>query len=104
MQLLSGFTDNTFGGNLDILKDQLVVVAANTLMEQMGYFVPADIEIPLARYFDRHLLAEWSEDGIALATDANVVIYRTDSLFAPLSNMTRGDAAIILDRVFSRVW
>jgi hypothetical protein len=32
------------------------------------------------------------------------MIYRADSLFAPQSIMTRGDAAIVLFRVFSKVW
>jgi hypothetical protein len=103
-RLIEGFPDNTFRGDLDIPKDQLVVIAANTLMERMGYVVPSDTESVLLRYLDRPLLAEWSEDGIALATASNVVIHRADSLFAPQSVKTRGDAAVVLDRVFSRVW
>jgi hypothetical protein len=102
--LIGGFYDSTFRGEIDMPKDQLVVVAANTLMERMGYHVPANIENILMVYLDRLLLAEWSEDGIALATASNVVMFRTDSLFAPQSIKTRGDAAIVLYRVFSRVW
>ena len=104
MRIIEGFPDNTFRGELYIPKDQLVVGAANTLVEQMGYFIPQDIEAALMRYLDRNQLAGWSEGGIALATNANIVIFRTDSLFAPQSIMTRGDAAIVLDRVFARVW
>jgi len=104
MHIIDGFPDGTFRGELYIPKDQLVVGAANTLATQMGYFIPRDIEQALSRYLDRYLLASWSEDGIALATDASVVIFRTDSLFAPQSSMTRGDAAIVLYRVFNRVW
>jgi len=104
MRIIEGFPDNTFRGELYIPKDQLVVGATNTLVEQMGYFIPQDIEAALMRYLDRNQLAGWSEGGIALATDANIVIFRTDSLFAPQSVMTRGDAAIVLDRVFARVW
>ena len=102
--LVRGFPDGTFRGSLDIPKDQLVVIAASTLMEQMGYFVPNDIEYVLAQFVDRGMLADWSEEGIALATDANVVLHRTDARFAPQSTMTRGDAAIVLYRVFGRVW
>ena len=102
--LLSGFEDNTFRGNLDMPKDQLVVVAANNLIGQMGYHIPADIEYFLSRFLDREQLASWSEDGIALSTASNVLIHRADGLFAPRSIMTRGDAAIVLYRVFSRVW
>jgi len=103
-RLIEGFGDGTFQAALEIPKDQLTVVAANTLMERMGYLVPADIERILARYLDREELARWSEEGIALATASNVMIFRADSLFAPESIMTRGDAAIVLYRLFNRVW
>ena len=102
--LIAGFDDNTFRGMSEMPKDQLIVVAANTLMERMGYFVPLDIERYLMLFLDRPILEEWSEDGIALATSSNVVMFRTDSLFAPQSIKTRGDAAIVLYNVFSRVW
>jgi len=102
--LIEGFADDTFRGDIDIPKAQLVVMSANTLMEQMGYHVPADIEEILTQFLDRDQIARWSEGGIALAANANVLIHRADGMFAPGSVMTRGDAAIILYRVFSRVW
>jgi len=104
MALIEGFRDDTFRGDLDIPKAQLVVMSANTLVEQMGYHVPDNIEIYLERFSDRNVLRTWSLDGIALATASNVLIHRVDGMFAPDSVMTRGDAAIILYRVFSRVW
>jgi hypothetical protein len=85
-------------------KDQMTVIAANTLVEQMGYIVPTDIEPILARYLDRDEIERWAEGGVALATASNVLIFRVDSLFAPNSVMTRGDAAIVLYRLFNRVW
>jgi len=103
-KLLDGFEDNTFRGNNQIPKDLMVVVTANMLIEQMGYLVPTDIEAELARYLDRNEIERWSEDGVALATQSNVLIYRIDGLFAPKSTMTRGDAAIVLYRVFNKVW
>jgi len=103
-RLVEGFEDNTFRGGLDMPKDQLVAIAANTLVERMGYFIPKDIEALLVMYQDRAEIAEWYEGRVALATLSNIMIYRTDGLFAPDSIMTRGDAAIILYRVFSKVW
>ena len=102
--IVEGFADNTFRGDVDIPKDQLVVVTANTLIERMGYIVPGEIEELLAVFFDRVNIAGWSEGRVALAAQSNILIYRTDSLFAPRSIMTRGDAAIILYRVFNKVW
>jgi len=103
-RLLDGFEDNTFRGNTQIPKDLMVVVTANMLIDQMGYLVPTDIEAELARYLDRNEIERWSEDGVSLATQSNVLIYRIDGLFAPKSIMTRGDAAIVLYRVFNKVW
>jgi len=102
--LITGFEGNTFRGSSDIHRDHLTHIASNSLVERMGYFTPSDIEGWLARYIDRPEIAEWYEDGIALATQTNIVIQRTDSRFAPSTIMTRGDAAIVLDRLFSRVW
>jgi len=102
--LAHGFPDNTFRGAADILKNQLTVMSSNTLVQQMGYIVPGNIEGILARYLDRTQLAYWSEEGIALATAYNVTIFRADGLFAPNSVMTRGDAAVVIYRIFGRVW
>ena len=102
--LMSGFEDNTFRGDNRIPKDLMVVITANMLIEQMGYIVPPDIEAEIQRYLDREEIERWSEDGIALATQANILIYRIDGMFAPQSTITRGDAAIVLYRVFNKVW
>jgi len=102
--LITGFRDGSFRGDLNIPKDQLVVIAANALAEHMGYHIPSDIEMYLSRFLDREQLARWSVDGIALAASSNVLIHRADNIFSPRSAMTRGDAAVILYRVFSRVW
>jgi len=104
MGLIDGFADGTFRGDLDIPKAQLVVMAANTLMIGMGYPVPANREDYLVRFMDRDTLRTWSLDGIALAVAADVLSVRADEMFDPSSVMTRGDAAVVLFRVFRRVW
>jgi hypothetical protein len=103
-RLIEGFEDNTFRGREELPKDQLVSLSANTMVERMGYIIPAEIEPLLARFLDRAEIAQWAEGRVALATQANIVIYRTDGMFAPESVMTRGDAAILLHRLFNKVW
>jgi hypothetical protein len=102
--LIIGFEDNMFRGSSDIHRDYLTQIASNSLVERMGYFIPSNVEGWLARYVDRPEIIELYEDGVALATQTNIVIQRTDSRFAPKTVMTRGDAAIVLDRLFNRVW
>jgi hypothetical protein len=85
-------------------KEELAVMTANALTEHMGYYLPPNIDAILGIYLDRDQLPAWSEEGIALATAANVLILRSDGLFAPHSVMTRGDAAVVLYRLFGRAW
>lgn len=97
-------TDANINSSEYLTKDELAVMAADALMQHMGYIVPPDTDAILYRYLDRYQLAAGSEDGIALTTAANVLIFRTDDLFAPQSVITRGNAAVMLYRLFGRAW
>jgi hypothetical protein len=99
-----GFEDNTFRADTELPKEQMVMIGANMLIEQMKYKTPTEIETWLSRYIDRPDITSWSENGIALATKSNIVIPRIDSRFAPSSTMTRGDAAIILYKLVDKIW
>ena len=102
--LMQGFDDGTFRGDWAITKQDMVLTVAEALMGHIGYQIPPNTENILLRYHDRDLLELWAAPAIALATAADVLIYREDGLFAPNSVMTRGDAAVVLYRLFSRVW
>jgi hypothetical protein len=58
----------------------------------------------LASYTDRAAIPGWALADIALATWENLVVKRTDGTFKPAFTMTRGDAAIILYRLFNKIW
>ena len=102
--LMMGVGGNTFEGETVIPKDQMVTIASRTLVSEMGYKIPASTEPILRRYDDIDELADWSLENIALATREELVHYRLDNRFAPMSAMTRGDAAIILYRLYLKVW
>ncbi len=102
--IINGYEDNTFRGNVVIPKVQIVSVSGRVLKNEMGYYDVSDIEKALGGYGDRSDIAKWAEGDVALATDANMVIKRTDGLFGGTAEMTRGDAAIILKRLFDKVW
>ena len=42
--------------------------------------------------------------GISYTTRENLVVRRTDGMFNGRATMTRGDAAIILYRMFMKIW
>lgn len=100
--LINGFPDGTFQGTVTIPKDQILAVAARVLKTEMGYKAPSDPSGFLSRYSDT--VAKWAQPEIALATRENLVVRRVDGTFKGESNMTRGDAAIIIYRLFQRIW
>ena len=99
---ISGFEDNTFRGTNPINKEQIVAVSARVLISDMKYKTPSNTASYLSKYSDT--VASWAQPQVALATKENLVVYRTDGTFSGAKNMTRGDAAIIIYRLFQKIW
>lgn len=102
--IMGGTSDTTFAPKVTIPKDQITAVAARVLRIEMKYKNPKDINRTLSVYTDIGSLANWSTTDISLATRENLVVKRVDGRFNPNENMTRGDAAIILYRMFMKIW
>ena len=102
--IINGFEDNTFRGDAVIAKDQIVAVSSRTLREQMDYKTPSDVNGELSVYSDAGSIANWAREDVALATVTNLVLKRTDGKFGGSVGMTRGDAAIIIKRLFDKMW
>ena len=73
------------------------------MKNEMNYRVPENVAEYLT-YADADSLPEWAKADIALANMANLVMDRTDNKFVSEDNITRGDAAIILMRLFNKIW
>ena len=101
-KLINGYEDNTFRGGNQINKEQIVAVSARVLTNEMGYKTPANPTSYLGKYSDS--VVEWARPEVALATKENLVVYRTDATFSGGKGMTRGDAAIIIYRLFQKLW
>ena len=100
--LINGFPNNTFQGDKTIIKEQIVAVSARVLKTEMHYKVPGNPSVYLSRYKDS--VSAWAQPEVALATRENLVVYRSDGTFSGAKNMTRGDAAIIIYRLFQKIW
>ena len=85
-------------------KDQIISTIGNILREHMGYYVPSNINGILSAFWDQYAIEPWAAEGIAIAAQAEILLYRTDMMFAPQSTVTRGDAAVLLHRLNSRLW
>jgi hypothetical protein len=89
----------------NITKVEIVAVAARTLRGEMGYKHPAGVDALLdAAYKDASSIASWGKGDVSLATRENLVVPRGDGMFNGGGTMTRGDAAIILYRMFTKLW
>ena len=101
-KIVNGYSDNTFRGTNVISRAQIVTVAGRVLTSEMNYKVPSNASTYLMKYSDT--VPDFAKEMVALATRENLVVYRTDGTFSGGKNMTRGDAAIILYRLFQRIW
>ena len=102
--IINGVSSTIFSPKAQIKKDQIVAVCARTLRNEMKYTNPADSQGVLGVYADSKSIPAWGVGDISLATRENLVVKRSDSKFNPAGTMTRGDAAIILYRMFMKIW
>lgn len=100
--LINGYEDNTFRGLTNISKVQIFAVSSRVLTSEMGYRLPENPQGYLSAYSDS--VAPWAQPEVALATRENLVVKRMDGTFSGENLMTRGDAAIVIYRLFQRIW
>jgi hypothetical protein len=103
-RLISGYEDNTFRGNEPILKVQMAEIAGNALMRMMDYERPGDADDILRVYTDGDEIAPWARDSVALAAFTGIIPTRSDGSFGGGDVMTRGDASVMLYRLFEKIW
>lgn len=101
--MISGFEDNTFRGNTTIAKDQILAIASRVLKREMKYKTPENISEWLT-FTDASVIADWAREDIALATMANIITRSKDNTIKSNEDMTRGDAALIIMRLFYKIW
>lgn len=100
--IIAGYEDNTFRGTVVIPKVQIASVAARTLVSRLGY--DSVSESYLNEFSDIENIPQWARSDISLAAYTNMVIRRTDNSFMPNDEMTRGDAAVIIEKLYDKVW
>ena len=101
--MIVGFEDNTFRGNDVIAKDQILTISSRVLQKEMRYKTPENVDEWLA-FSDAVTIADWAKNDIALATMANIITRTADNKIYANEDMTRGDAALIIMRLFYKIW
>jgi len=102
--IINGFANNTFRGNYVIPKIQIISIAARVLKTEMNYRDIDNVDGVLYEFSDAYDIADWGKSDVALANTSNLIIKRKDNSFLPNEEMTRGDAAVILKRLFDKIW
>lgn len=102
--IINGYQDNTFRGENTISKQEIVAITARILENEMRYQTPSNVSSLLSSYTDKASIADWVQTEAALAAQTNLILKRTDGAFAGNDTMTRGDAAIIIQRMFDKIW
>ena len=100
--LIRGYSDNTFHADDWISKEQIAVVTGRVLRSEMGYRTPSNINAQLSRYKDG--VSAWARQETAVAAAAGLLADRSDGNFAGGGIITRGDATVILYRLYQRLW
>jgi hypothetical protein len=101
--LIGGYEDGTFKGRGVITKNELLTVAARILTSEMSWNEAGEAAVrDLSRYKDG--VAGWAAKSVALASKAKLYPERVDGSFSGGEGVTRGDAVIIIYRLFMLLW
>ena len=102
--IINGYANNTFRGEYIIPKIQIVSISARVLQKEMNYTASGNVSSILDEFEDSSNIAQWGRKDVALASEVNLIIRRKDNKFEPDEEMTRGDAAVILKRLYDKIW
>lgn len=95
--IIEGFEDNTFRGENDVLREEVIALCSRTLADKKGYSYPTDVAAYLT-FTDADTISDWARDTTALAV-RETLISGTGTL-APQQSISRGEAALLLYRLF----
>jgi hypothetical protein len=95
--IVEGYNDQTFRGDLNISKEQVIALCARTLAEKKGYTYPENLDDYLT-FTDKDEISEWAKADIALAVREGL-ISGIGSL-SPKDDINRGESAEMLYKLF----
>ena len=95
--LITGYDDGTFRGTNAVTRNEFITIVARILQKEKGLTVP---NLALT-YSD--VVADWVADYVRIAKSENVILDRTDGAFAGDTLISRGDAAITMERLYKAI-
>ena len=96
--IVEGFDETTFGGEINMTVEQMIALAARTLVDQKGYSLPTDADSYLVSFENKNEIGAWARELVALAVREGIIDRDYD--LNPQADITREQAAVILYRLF----
>ena len=96
--IVEGFTDTEFAGDMDMTTEQMVALAGRTLVKYKGYVTPDDAQRYLDGFTDKDKISDWARDLVAISVREGLVDRTSE--FGPQNPINREQAAEILYRLF----
>lgn len=96
--IVTGVSETVFSGESDLTVEQMLALAARTLMDHKGYIPPSDGEAYLTSFEDSGQISSWAREAVALAVREELV--DLGGALNPTAPVSRAQAADILYRLF----
>ena len=93
--LITGYEDGTFAGGNAVTRNEFIAIMARIIAAKTDR-TAGDITLS---YKDQ--LADWAVEHIRLASACGVILDREDGIFAGDKLVSRGDAAIMMERLYN---
>ncbi len=96
--IVEGFTDTEFAGDMDMTTEQMVALAGRTLVKYKGYVTPDNAQRYLDGFTDKDKISDWAYELVAISVREGLVDRTSE--FGPHNPINREQAAEILYRLF----
>ena len=101
-KIISGYSDNTFRGQKDIKRGEVVIINASVLNNRAGFFYPKDVEKYL-NFKDKSKIPANIKKAVALVSREGIIPKRSDGMLNQDKACTRQEAAMMVYRLFTKV-
>ncbi|MCK9858471.1 S-layer homology domain-containing protein [Paenibacillus sp. ATY16] len=103
-QLINGYPDGSFHPNDSITREQAMTIIAKamTLTGIQTDLQESSVNALINAFSDKSKISAWATSGIAACLQAGIVSGQSASILAPVSNITRAEAVVMIQRLLSK--
>ncbi len=104
--LVNGYGDNIFGPGDWITREQMASMVAKALSyrEEGMTITAAGADTSLAKFKNQQVIAGWARQSVATAVASGIIVGRTLDTFAPKTNTTRAEGAVMILRLYRQLF